>query len=192
MEALHKDNPDERKRKRRKVTQTKPTLAVVLRKPKAMIAINSKKIKGKQGNDAVSAGSKKALQRGGGHALVKHHGYGCRHYGIMDLPVMTEKRFLNYYSQEGKWFYNAKCSDCETKTQDLKPQKGSGAILYYCEMGVKSESIDAEGEKESYNAHTCDCILCPACHQKRLEQHYAGSSITGRISRTRCNPLQKC
>jgi len=106
---------------------------------------------------------------------------------------MSEKRFLDYYSQEGKWFYNAHCLDCQTKTQELKPQKGSGAILYYCEMGVKSESIDAEKERKSYDAHMCNCILCPACYQKRLYQHQkkAGMSVTGRISRTRCSQQPK-
>ena len=57
------------------VTQTKPMLAVV-RKPKAVKAIQVAQSKGKQGSDTVSIESKKGLLRGGGHALVKQHGFG--------------------------------------------------------------------------------------------------------------------
>ena len=150
---------------------------------KYLVAAVQKKPERRMVTPEVSSEAKEALLRRRGDALVKQHGYGCRHYGILDLPSMSQKRQFDYYCMEGRWFHEKSCLKCHAKTADMKPQKGSGIIVYYCEMGIKAGSINAEKEEERYDAHTCDCVLCPSCHAERLDEHQQVEGQTGRFSR---------
>ena len=171
---------------RKKLTRTTtiPRCSVVIQTSKAM---GNKTQTDKKIVDKVSDEARKALLRGRGNALIRQHGHGCGHYGILDLPVMSQKRMLDHYCQAGRWFHGSSCLDCSATTKDMTPQKGSGAIVYYCEMGMKANSIDAKKQKEKYEAHACNCILCPGCHAKRLSKHLQGDNIgiTGQSSSRR-------
>ena len=149
------------------------------------MAAGKNKATKKKMTQGVSNEAKEALLRRKGDALVKQHGHGCRHYGILDLPSMSQKRRVDYYCQEGRWLHGTSCLGCNAKTTDLTPQKGSGIIVYYCEMGIKACSIDAVKEQAQYKAHTCNCILCPDCHAQQLDKHQqeGKNGPTGRVSR---------
>ena len=90
---------------------------------KFLVAARKKRGARKEITQEVSAGSKEALKRKG-DALVKHHGHGCRHYGILDLPSMTQKSEVRYYCQEGRGFYGTSCLGCQTKKRALNHKRG--------------------------------------------------------------------
>jgi hypothetical protein len=121
----------------------------------------------------VSNEAQQALVRGNGRALVATHGFGCKHYGIRDMPIMDTTQDYKHYIQPGFWLHGKCCVDCKTEATDLKPNRVvNGFIMNYCRMGVSCEQLDpqeSEEMKQDYESRECDFIVCLTCKNKRLE-----------------------
>jgi len=75
-----------------KHVSNKETLTVTSEINTFRVATSKTKATKKQTTQEVSNEAKEALLRRKGDALVNQHGHGCRHYGILDLPSMSQKR----------------------------------------------------------------------------------------------------
>jgi hypothetical protein len=138
-------------------------------------------------NNMVSEEVQEALTRGGGKAHKKKHGYGCRHYGVMDLNSMSELKDFNHYNKINFWLHgkiclgpghDKKCSKKMTK-EDMKPEKGSNIRLFYCDMGIRAEQYkekSTDEEKIIYEDHECSMVLCTECKNIRQEEYMSVSA----------------
>jgi hypothetical protein len=131
--------------------------------------------KPKKTKGIISKEAQQALVRGNGRAIVASHGFGCRHYGIRDLPIMDTMQDYRHYIKPGMWLDGKRCVDCRTPATDLKPNRIlNGYIMNYCRMGVSCEVLnpeESEEAKEDFESRKCEFLICLMCKNKRLNEY---------------------
>ena len=152
-----------------------------------------KRSKKKKVLDTISTDAWLALEQGGGRACVASHEGGCRHFGIMDLKPMHKTNY-SFYIQEGQWLNGKQCGDCLVGSDSVTMEKGSGIMVYYCEMGLGARKYNKEGDlgdKSRYLDHECLLVLCTKCWHNRVEAYETivnknlGNKLTCASSRKR-------
>jgi hypothetical protein len=111
----------------------------------------------RQKNDnMVSEKAKKAMARRGGKAHKCIHGYGCHHYGVMDLHDMSSLRDFNHYDSKDNWLNGKRCLGPNNKItcprkmtkEAMVPETRSNIHLHYCDMGIRVVNYGARGTDE--------------------------------------------
>jgi hypothetical protein len=66
--------------------------------------------------------------------------------------------------------------------------------LYYCDMGIRAVTYREQGadeEKQLYNDHDCDMVLCHECKNIRQKAYLNGNTNVETVGRpTRTSHLQ--
>lgn len=152
------------------------------------------KLGNKMGSEkTISTMAKQALERGGGRACVATHANGCRHFGILDLRGMDAKTFA-YYTKEGEWLYNKLCLTCHIPTVDMCMDKVTKCFLHYCEMGLKGTKYNGNGscdEKEIFEDHNCNMVLCVECWNNKVMAHEQEVKEKIGVTARRCSARKK-
>jgi hypothetical protein len=120
-----------------------------------------------KGANMISEEVTNAMARGGGKAHKKTHGYGCRHYGVMDLKDMSTLRDFHHYNSKDRWLIGKRCSGPGNKVtctkqmtkEDMKPEKGSNIRLYYCDMGIRAANYTQQGTAEETKLYTTTNVI---------------------------------